>query len=148
MHVIHNLIMHYYLRKIFIVVFLLVSFSCRVSAPDRKSFNILDSDPVQPYKKLIKATGMVESKGDTLAYNPIEMAAGFFQIRPIRLLDYNKRTGSKYTMKDMFSYEISEKIFLYYASKIGPYNFEQIARSWNGSGHHTNSYWKQIKQLL
>jgi hypothetical protein len=33
---------------------------------------------------------MVETKGDTLAYNPYEEATGIFQIRPIRLKDYNK----------------------------------------------------------
>lgn len=91
---------------------------------------------------------MVEGKCDTLAYNPIEEAVGYFQIRPIRLEDYNKRTESNYTMKDMFNYEISEKIFLYYAGKIGPYNFEQIARNWNGSGHRTINYWNRIKQYL
>ena len=68
----------------------------------------------QSYKQLVLAIGMVETKRDTLAYNPVEEAAGYFQIRPIRLLDYNNRTGSNYTMKDLFNYEISEKIFLYY----------------------------------
>ena len=94
------------------------------------------------------AIGIVETKGDTLAYNPVEEAAGYFQIRPIRLLDYNNRTGSTYIMKDLYNYEISEKIFLYFADLIGPYDFEQIARRWYGSGQLTIDYWKRIKEKL
>jgi len=86
--------------------------------------------------------------GDTTAYNELEMAAGFFQIRPIRVEDYNRRTGNRYTLDDMFSYEISEKIFLYFATQIGPYNIEKIARDWNGSGAKTTEYWERIKEYL
>jgi hypothetical protein len=91
---------------------------------------------------------MVEGMGDTTAYNPQEKAIGYFQIRPIRLVDYNRRTGNHYAMKDMFNYEISEKVFLYYASQTGPYNFEKIAKNWNGSGAKTALYWKRIKKYL
>ena len=136
------------LRKRVFVVLLLLSIAFRVSAPCRESIIILGHNPVEPYKKLILAIGMVETKSDTLAYNPLEEAAGFFQIRPIRLIDYNKRTGSSYTTKDLFNYEISERIFLYFADQIGPYDFEQIARKWNGSGHMTINYWNRIKKYL
>ena len=118
------------------------------SYPNRKSLIILDSRPIEPYKRLIRVIGIVETGNDTLAFNPIEKAAGYFQIRPIRLEDYNKRTASNYKMKDLFNYDVSEKIFLYYADKIGPYDFEKIARKWNGSGHLTTTYWKRIKQYL
>jgi hypothetical protein len=91
---------------------------------------------------------MVETRFDTLAYNPVEEAAGYFQIRPIRIDDYNKRTGSDYTTKDMYDYKISEKIFLYYASRIGPYKFEKIAKNWNGSGPSTIHYWRRVKKYL
>jgi len=136
------------LRKIAFVTLLLLSFTFRVSAPNRESLIILDSRPIEPYKRLIRVIGIVETGNDTLAFNPIEKAAGYFQIRPIRLEDYNKRTGSNYKMKDLFNYDVSEKIFLYYADKIGPYDFEKIARKWNGSGHLTITYWKRIKQYL
>ena len=86
--------------------------------------------------------------GDTTAYNEREMATGYFQIRPIRLKDYNIRTGNKYTMNDMFDYKISEKVFLYFATQIGPYDFEKIARNWNGSGAKTFEYWERIKEYL
>ncbi len=136
------------LRKIVVLILLFLSFTFRLSAPVRESVIVIHTPPAEPFRKLIIATGLVESKGDTLAYNPIEEAAGYFQIRPIRLQDYNNRTGSKYTMEDMFNYYISEKIYLYYASKESPYDLEKIARNWNGSGQQTTYYWKSIKELL
>jgi hypothetical protein len=123
-------------------------FSFCYSAPDNAPLLVLRPFPVEPYKRIIQAIGKVETNFDTLAYNPEEKAAGYFQIRPVRLEDYNKRTGSNYKMKDMFDYKISEKIFLYYASQIGPYNFEKIAKKWNGSGSRTINYWKRIKKYL
>ena len=140
--------MYSILRKLKIVSFILLSFSLKVSAPCWKSLTIYELLPDEPYKRLVFATGMVETKSDTLAYNSLEAAAGIFQIRPIRLIDYNKRTGSSISRKDLFNYETSEKIFLYYAEKEGPYNFEQIARKWNGSGQRTISYWNRIKHYL
>ncbi len=127
---------------------MLLSFSLQVSAPSMKLVTIFEFAPIEPYKQIAFAVGMVETKGDTLAYNPIEKAAGIFQIRPIRLIDFNKRTGSSYSRKDLFNYDISEKIFLYYADQVGPYNLELIARRWNGSGHLTTNYWSRIKQFL
>lgn len=146
--IIHGFAMRGNLKKVVFLTFLLLSFILRVSAPSWKTITIFEFPPIEPYKQLVFAIGIVETKSDTLAYNPVEEAAGYFQIRPIRLLDYNKRTGSNYTMKDLFNYEISEKIFLYFADQIGPYDFEQIARRWNGSGHLTIDYWNRIKQYL
>jgi hypothetical protein len=136
------------LKKIKIVCFILLSFSLEVSAPSEKIITVLKLAPIEPYKQLAFAVGMVETKGDTLAYNPLEEATGIFQIRPIRLIDYNKRTGSNYTRNDLFNFEISEKIFLYFADQVGPYNMEHIARKWNGSGHLTTNYWHRIKRYL
>jgi len=125
-----------------------MSLAFKVFAPSSGSIFIVDRPPIEPFKPLIYAVGMVETNFDTLAYNPIEEAAGYFQIRPIRIKDYNNRTGSNYTTKDMFDYKTSEKIFLYYASQIGPYNFERIAKNWNGSGPRTIYYWKRVKKYL
>ena len=136
------------IRKLEIVCFLLMSFFLKVSAPAWKSMPIMDLSPIQPYMKLVFAIGMVETKGDTLAYNPLEEAVGYFQIRPVRLIDYNIRTGSTYTMNDLYNFKTSERIFLYFADQVGPYNFEQIARKWNGSGQLTNFYWERIKKYL
>jgi len=138
----------YNLKKLNFVCFLLLSFSLRLSAPSVKSFTVFEPDAIKPYKKIAFAVGMIETKGDTLAYNPLERAVGIFQIRPIRLIEYNRRTSSSYSREDLFNFKISEKIFLYFADQIGPYNIEQIARKWNGSGHLTNNYWNRIKHYL
>jgi hypothetical protein len=135
------------LKKITTIIMLLM-FAHKVFAPSHEALVIVSSTPVEPFRNLIHAIGMVETQYDTLAYNPIEEAVGYFQIRPIRLLDYNIRTGNKYTRHDLFNYGTSEKIFLFYASEIGPYNFERIARTWNGSGKNTRVYWNQVKKYL
>jgi len=94
------------LKKIASITFLLM-FAFKAFAPSSDSLVILNTQPVEPFKKLINAIGMVETKYDTLAYNPVEEAVGYFQIRPIRVEDYNKRTGSNYTKKDLYDYKIS-----------------------------------------
>jgi hypothetical protein len=135
------------LKKIVSVAFLL-AFTFKVFAPASQSLTLIRTSPIEPFTSLIHAIGMVETQYDTLAYNPLEGAVGYFQIRPIRLMDYNARTGRAYTMNDLFNYKISEKIFMYYASEMGPYNFERIAKTWNGSGKSTIQYWEQVKRFL
>ena len=117
-------------------------------APDIKVAYIKVSEPVDVYSRLIKAVIMVESFGDTMAYNLNEEAIGAFQIRPIRLMDYNQRTGNNYEAKDCYSYKISKEIFLYYAKRIGFPKYELIARNWNGSGETTLDYWEKVKLHL
>lgn len=117
-------------------------------APGSHALSVTMENGINPYSELIYAIGKVETNLDTLAYNPIEEATGFFQIRPVRLEDYNRRTGNSFTMADMYDYHISEKIFLFYASEIGPYKFERIARRWNGSGPKTYIYWNRVKKYL
>lgn len=131
-----------------IIALLILSVPLRVFAPERKSLPVIAVEPVNPYERLIYAIGMVETNCDTLAYNAEEQAAGFFQIRPVRLKDYNERTGNNYEMKDLYDYKISEKIFLYYAWRTRNDNFEEIARKWNGSGPKTIHYWKKVKKYL
>jgi len=136
-----------YFKKLATITFF-SSYASFAFAPNNGFIAIGKKPPYQAFSNLIYALGMVETGIDTLAYNPVEEAVGFLQIRPIRLLDYNRRTGSNYTSRDAYSYKISEKIFLYYASKIGPYNYELIARNWNGSGRKTFIYWDQVKKYL
>jgi hypothetical protein len=134
--------------KKFTVVTFFFSFASVVFAPSSKCLVIIGSQPVEPFKNLIHAIGIVETALDTLAYNPEEEATGYFQIRPVRVDDYNKRTGSNYSLNDMYNYRIAEKVFLYYASVIGPADFEKIAKSWNGSGPLTITYWDKVKVYL
>jgi hypothetical protein len=133
-------------KMVVLVIFSL--FSLNLFAPVSSAFLVKSIDPVNPFGKIINAIGKVETGFDTLAYNPKEEAVGYFQIRPIRLKDYNNRTGSNYKKKDLYDYFVSEKIFLYYASQIGPYNLEKIAKNWNGSGIKTKLYWKNVRKYL
>jgi len=135
-------------KKILFFILLFLSVPYRASSPNINSFTVFATTPVEPYKKLIHAIGFVETMNNPLAYNPLEEATGIFQIRPIRLKDYNDKTGNNYKMNDLFDYEVSEKIFLYFADQIGPYDLEQIARRWNGSGHMTTYYWNRIREYL
>jgi len=130
---------------------LIASFSLlglRASAPDIKVTYILNNESVDAYERLIKAVIQVESAGDTFAFNLSEEAAGAFQIRPIRLLDYYQRTGNNYQIEDCYNFEISKEIFLYYARQIGYPDYETIARNWNGSGNITLDYWEKVKSNL
>jgi hypothetical protein len=135
------------IKKI-IFIKLLLFLSPLAFAPSYNSLTIFSSQPVKPFDKLIYAIGMTETKLDTFSFNIVEKAVGYFQIRPVRVEDYNIRTGSNYKIYDMFNYEIAEKVFLYYAVQIGPYNFERIARNWNGSGPRTKHYWNRVKTYL
>jgi hypothetical protein len=136
------------LKRIKIVCFFLLAISFRASAPVWNSLNLILPKAIEPYRNLEYVIGMIETGGDTLAFNPLEEAYGVFQIRPVRLNDYNLRTRSNYCREDLFTYSISEKIFLFYASQIGPYKIEKIARNWNGSGRKTDYYWDRVKELL
>lgn len=134
------------LKSVLIVFFSLLAI--RATAPDIKVAFISVSDPVNAYDRLVKAVVQVESAGDTLAYNLSEEAAGAFQIRPIRLLDYYQRTGKNYKIEDCYNFEISKEIFLYYARQTGYQDYETIARNWNGSGKTTQGYWEKVKSNL
>lgn len=131
-----------------LLIQILLFLNINLFAPARPSVAIVTSPPVDPFRPLIYAVGMVEARLDTLAYNALEEATGYFQIRPVRIADYNKRTGSNYSLNDAYDYYIAEKIFRYYASQIGPYDFETIAKRWNGSGIMTIAYWDKVKKHL
>jgi len=134
------------LKSVLIILFSL--HAILASAPDIKVAFVCVPRPVNAYDRLVKAVVQVESAGDTLAYNPSEKAAGAFQITPIRLLDYYRRTGNNYKTEDCFNFEISKEIFLYYAKQIGYPDYETIARNWNGSGKATLVYWEKVKSNL
>lgn len=133
-------------KLIFIVTFLLMSF--RVAAPEANSFTIFEYPGIFAFTDLMYATAMVETMGNPLAYNEFENAVGIFQIRQVRIDEYNRRTGNNFALSDMYDPELSEKVFLYFAAHYGPYNLEKIAKSWNGSGPMTELYWKRIKEYL
>jgi hypothetical protein len=134
-------------RKFIFIVFLLIM-SFRVAAPEANSFIIYEYPHIRAFTDLMYATAMVETMGNPLAYNEFENAVGIFQIRQVRIDEYNQRTGSNLALSEMYDPQLSEKVFLYFATRYGPYNLEKIAKSWNGSGPMTELYWKRIKEYL
>ena len=123
----------------------------QLAAPSSNSGVIFEAERVCPYEEIWQAVCKVESN-----YNPFaigdkhlkEYSYGIAQLRRVRIEDFNRRTGSNYTINDAFSPEISKRIFFFYASEIGPYDMARIAKSWNGSGKMTIEYWKKIKKVL
>ncbi len=116
--------------------------------PPNNTLTIEIKPPISPFKALLEATAFIESSGDPNALNRKEMAFGLYQIRAIRLRDYNQRTGKSYSLQDCYNIEISKEIYLYYASKFHPSDLEHIARSWNGTGQKTVEYWHKIEKHL
>tara|TARA_R110000744_G_scaffold117929_1_gene220388 strand:- start:784 stop:1146 length:363 start_codon:yes stop_codon:yes gene_type:complete len=103
--------------------------------------------------KLINAIIYVESRGDDLAYNSKENAAGCLQIRPIALKEVNRLVGyNKYTLKDRWSRAKSIEMFNVIKSNIKNPTDEIIARTWNGgynfSKSSTDDYWQKVKNRL
>ncbi len=133
------------MRILLAILFLLLT--TKAIAPDINTLVIAETRPADIYERLMQAILEVESGGDTLAYNAIEEAYGPFQIRPVRLSDYNKRTGKKYRMRDCYTLSVSREVFLYYAKILGP-DYEIIAKRWNGSGIMTIQYWSKVQAVL
>ena len=126
-----------------LITFLLLT-SKLLFAPAHEQLTIPAGIKIEPYEALIEAVVMVESGGDVMAYNRKEQACGAFQVRPIRLRDYNLSTGSHYKLTDMYDYETAKKVFLYYCQG----DYETVSRNWNGSGPKTDDYWDKIKAIL
>jgi len=115
-------------------------------APESNTAVIIASEPIKPYKTIIKAIGSVECRFDTLAVNPIEQAYGYFQCRQIRLDDYYKQTGIRYSLNDMLDYEKAEKVFLHYACQFRHDDYKAIAWDWNKS--RTNKYFLKVQKAM
>ena len=135
------------LKQLSLIVLFLLS-GLQAGAPVNNSLTIINEPGIRPYLKLMYATAMVETMGNTMAYNEFENAVGIFQIRQVRIDDYNRRTGSNFSLAEMYDPALSEKVFLYFASLYRPHELERIAKAWNGSGPMTELYWKRIKEYL
>jgi len=126
---------------IIILIFMFLPARC----PEFRTLPIERMEPISRYGKLIKAIVKVESQSGKYLYNLKEQAVGAFQIRQIRVDDYNKRLGTKYVLKDFYGYNLSRKMFLYYADGK---DYETASKNWNGSGRMTIEYWKKVKKYL
>lgn len=119
-----------------------------LSAPVYRVIDVPAPVKTDPWARLINAIGKVECDYDTAAVNQSEGAWGFFQIRQVRLDDYRKKTGICFSLEDMLDYHKAKSVFMYYARIAGPYDFEGIAKRWNGSGPMTEIYWQKVKRHL
>jgi len=118
-------------------------------SPPNYTLTIATKPPIRPYEAITNAVAIVESNNNPLAYNSSEQATGLYQVRPIRLRDYNKRTGSRLKLKDMYDPLKAKQVFLYYAMQIGYQNPEKICREWNGGERgmkkrSTKAYYKKV----
>jgi hypothetical protein len=135
------------MRRMILILTLIIGIATSLYAPTNKVLYIEQAIPISSYDALIRAVVAVESGGNNLAYNEKEQACGAFQIRPVRLSHYNHETGNNYKLSDMYNYDISKEIFIYFANKQDK-DFEMIARSWNGRGPKTIEYWNKVKSRL
>lgn len=118
------------------------------SSPERVELYIIAPQQINIYDRLIKALVYVECGDDHLKVGT-HNDTGPFQITPIRLKDYNQKTINNYKLEDCFDYELSRRIFLYYAKG----SYEQITRRWNGGPkgmkkESTKKYWSKVKTLI
>jgi len=117
-------------------------------SPGARYIDVAAPEKTDPWQNLINAIGKVECNYDTTAVNQKEQAYGFFQVRQVRLDDYRKRTGIHYSLADMLDYSKAKRVFMFYAWQYGPYDYEGIAKRWNGSGPMTEIYWQKVKRYL
>jgi hypothetical protein len=141
------------MRKIILILMLFCFSSLPGLAPLRKTLYIERPIVIKPYEKLRKAIIWVESKNDPMAYNKKEGAVGLYQIRKIRLDDFNKRTKSVYKLSDMYNPDKAKSVFLWYATKKHYSDIESISRCWNGGENGmkikaTKSYYYKVQKAL
>jgi len=134
------------MKTILLVILLFIS--VKLLAPEVRCFYIEKAKAIGRFDRLIAAVVWIESRNNPLAYNPREGAVGAFQIRQCRIEHYNRLTGSNYKLTDCYDYELSRKIFVFFAERIGDGNFEMISRRWNGSGKQTLKYWNLVRAKL
>jgi hypothetical protein len=126
-----------------LITLIFLSLICK--APEYRTLLIAKEDRMTEFDPLIKAITWVESMNGKYVYNEKENAVGWFQIRECRIDHYNRLTGSNYTLNDCYDYELSKKVFLYFAKGK---SFEKAAKSWNGSGRMTISYWEKVRRQI
>jgi hypothetical protein len=132
------------MKKIFLMCILAVV-AIAGYAPAENTFIIPKLPPYKPYEALFNAQAMVESSNNPNAFYAPEKATGLLQITPIRLRDYNNRTGKGYQLSDCYDPKTTREIWQYYASEFSPYDYEGISRAWNCNSY---KYWLKVKEQL
>ena len=122
-------------------------------SPQYKYLYLARAEKIKPYEKTWKAICLVESSNNPRAYNKKENAVGIVQVREIRLDDYNKQTGQRYKLTDMYDPVLAKSIFVYYAKQYDYKDIERIARCWNAGQNGmrikaSQSYYKKVLRAL
>lgn len=139
------------MKKILLILIAL-TYPIIVHNSDLYVLYVEESKPIEAYSDLVYAINMVEAgldstSFDLMAYNEAEGAIGAFQIRKCKLDDYNRLTGQNIKHDDLYNYDLSYEIFLFFARQYGN-DYETIAKRWNGSGPMTETYWKRVQDFL
>ena len=117
----------------------------------------VQQEPAQPaldLDRLYLALAEVESKGDPMAWNPRENAAGVLQIRPIMVDDLNRIAGyRRWRIDARWDPDYSRAMLGEYLDHYGAASYEEAARKWNGGpdGHTeeaTVPYWEKVRKAL
>ena len=132
--------------KMTTIALIITLFTATLQAPNDGSMVIVKTEAISPYETIINAVVTIESGGNTFAYNAKEGATGAFQIRQIRLDEYNKLLGENLKLTDCYDYEVSKRIFLFYSCQFRPDDYRSIAIDWNKS--KTDKYWNKVKLKL
>ena len=131
------------MKSILSIIF--ICLSLQLLAPGYPTGYIAVGEKIEPYEALWKAVCTVESHNDPNAFNPVESATGIAQVIPIRLKDYNTRTGEHLRLNEMYDPLKAKKVFMFYCKGN---DIEKIARRWNGTGPKTDAYWLKIQREL
>jgi hypothetical protein len=137
-----------------LLISILILLTLRAFAPEAKRMLIEKAERIDPYKAITEGISWVESRHNSMIINYKEMAYGRWQIRQVRLDDYFRRTGIRYSLDEMLDDRKAQIVFRYYARLIGWREPEQIARKWNGGMENgmrykqTLSYWNLVKAAI
>jgi hypothetical protein len=134
------------MKKMTALIILTVFLYQTLPAPGFMVSYLAKPESIKPYERIVNAITTVESSNGRNIFNEKENAVGWFGIRPIRLKDYCNRTSKHITLDQCYDYEVSKRIFLYYATVYNPDDYRLIARDWNKS--KTEKYWHKVRAAL
>jgi soluble lytic murein transglycosylase-like protein len=100
----------------------------------------------QHKQKLLKAVIYVESRGNPLAYNKKEKAAGIIQMRPVMVRHINRLSPEKFTLKDRYNPDKAIRMFHILMEKRNPsYNIDTACSLWNAGAIDADKLKPKVK---
>jgi len=132
-----------------IVLTIMILFAGPLKAPDSKSIAILEATPIRPYDAIFKAVCRIESNNNPFAVGDKHLKGysyGIAQIRQIKLDDYFRLTGIRYTTDDMFDVVKAKEVFVHHMMQYNDVDY--AVKRWNGKGVTTLAYLEKVKRYL